>query len=323
MCYFCPCFFTDLPAFQTFMKVKGFTRIFLPLLVLLSIFACKPEEVKPTLLQTLEAEARFSMFREALTITDLAKEFDGDLYYTFFVPPNTAFESYMTKKGYASLSAIPVADLKNLILYHIQLGILEAENIQTQYVLSLAGGPKDYPLVWQVVVDGSVKINNSEMTELNKRCGDGMIHVMNSVIELPSMQDLLDMNEQLSTMKELLVRGKLYDTLATEGPYTLFVANNSVFNNFFKYHPQFSKIADLSDSDAEGLASYHIMNRLLRYEDVQNNYEGKLYTTFNFDHDIKIASSDKVVFNDSISAVLLNLQATNGVIHVISDVLEY
>ncbi|MDP3452020.1 MAG: fasciclin domain-containing protein [Bacteroidales bacterium] len=60
-----------------------------------------------------------SLVREAIVITGLQSLYSQAGPRTFILPRNPGFRAYMTTNKYASLSAIPVATLTELLKYHI------------------------------------------------------------------------------------------------------------------------------------------------------------------------------------------------------------
>lgn len=60
-----------------------------------------------------------SLMEEAIVAAGMQDYYSGSTEYTFIVPSDDAFSSYLKANKYASLSAIPVPILKNLLLYHI------------------------------------------------------------------------------------------------------------------------------------------------------------------------------------------------------------
>ncbi len=60
-----------------------------------------------------------SLVKEAITLTGLQSLYSQAGPRTFILPRNPGFRAYMTTNKYASLSAIPVATLTELLKYHI------------------------------------------------------------------------------------------------------------------------------------------------------------------------------------------------------------
>jgi len=60
-----------------------------------------------------------SLFESAVELTGLQSFYSGADLRTFIVPRNSALRSYLKTNRYASVAAIPVATLSNIVKYHI------------------------------------------------------------------------------------------------------------------------------------------------------------------------------------------------------------
>lgn len=60
-----------------------------------------------------------SLMEQAVTAAGMTNYYDGTTAYTFIVPRNSAFRDYLKTNKYASLSAVPVATLQNVLKYHL------------------------------------------------------------------------------------------------------------------------------------------------------------------------------------------------------------
>jgi len=60
-----------------------------------------------------------SLMEEAITAAGLQNYYSGTTEYTFIVPRNSAFRTYMKTNKYANIAAIPVATLTSVLKYHL------------------------------------------------------------------------------------------------------------------------------------------------------------------------------------------------------------
>ncbi len=72
-----------------------------------------------TVWEFIQQTDSLSLMKEAITAAGMQDYYSGSTEYTFIVPRNSAFRTYMEDNGYASISDIPVATLQGVLGYHI------------------------------------------------------------------------------------------------------------------------------------------------------------------------------------------------------------
>ncbi|MDX2284970.1 MAG: fasciclin domain-containing protein [Bacteroidia bacterium] len=294
--------------------------------LLLAAPGCLPREPEyPTLVERL-ADPKFDRIRVALDSADFIQELDGSFYFTILCPTNEAFDAWLASKGYASIAEVPKTLLINTLNYHFQLGKIRLQDYFTTYVTTPAPAFGKFPIVYQVnTKNGIVTFNQSaKIIEGDILADDGVLHRTDKMLELPTVMSLLEIDEDLSILVEAIDRAKLRTYLSGPGPLTLFAAPNDVFEQYFDDEPGIASLSDMNDDQVRALIEYHILDRNLRNEDLAGSSIPVEYTTANPSYKIQIENAGSVIFiNDSIQVALMDLQCTNGVIHIVGDVLEY
>ena len=133
---------------------------------------------------------------------------------------------------------------------------------------------------------------------------------------LPSIAEIAAGDPNFSTLVAALDAAGLVDTLAGEGQFTVFAPTNDAFAAL----PEGTVDALLADpsGDLTQILLYHVVDGVARAADVVNMTEA---TTLN-GAPIAIAVVDGAVkLNDSVNVVTTDIEASNGVIHVIDGVL--
>ncbi|WP_338395220.1 fasciclin domain-containing protein [Fulvitalea axinellae] len=102
----------------------------------------KPDWLKGTTIETLEAKGNFSLFIEAMRVSgyDMTVSQGAN---TVFAPTDEAFDRYLSKKGYSSVSDIPKPDLKALIATHILSAPYSKEQMLSSSVWAPTGPDSD------------------------------------------------------------------------------------------------------------------------------------------------------------------------------------
>ncbi len=129
--------------------------------------------------------------------------------------------------------------------------------------------------------------------------------------------------EELSISLEALQRVYIYNTISTYGPYTFFVPNNDAWSDYFNLHNH-SSLKDVDDQTLEEIFEYHILPVLKMTETFENGIMNEQDTTVNGDRLLLDISNglDQVLINNRSEIVESDIEAWNGVIHVVDQVLE-
>jgi uncharacterized surface protein with fasciclin (FAS1) repeats len=112
-----------------------------------------------------------------------------------------------------------------------------------------------------------------------------------------------------------LVATGLDSTLASGGPFTVFAPTDDAFDAFEAENP--GVLAGLSTEQLSDVLLYHVVDGWAGAADLQ---DGASVPTLLADASLAVDLSSGVVVNDS-TVTAANIVATNGVIHVIDQVL--
>ncbi len=119
---------------------------------------------------------------------------------------------------------------------------------------------------------------------------------------------------QFNTLIAALQAAGLADTLATGGPFTVFAPTDEAFAEI----PQEQLAALLEDTEAlTAILTYHVVSGTVRAEQVV----GLERATTLQGNDVTITVSDYGVRIDEAKVVATDIEASNGVIHVIDTVI--
>ncbi len=257
----------------------------------------------PSIVEIAVATPELSTLVSALQSADLVDALSGDGPFTVFAPTNEAFDA---------LDAIPTGDaLKEVLLYHVASGKFTAEDlIQGETVTALQGDEVTIELDGDgnVILNGSIKVMMADIEASN-----GIIHIIEGVLlppaDLPSIVEIAINTPDLSTLVAALQSADLVDALSGEGPFTVFAPTNAAFD----------ALDAIPDGDAlKEVLLYHVASGNFSTEDLLTaetvtTLQGEEVTIEIFDGD--------VVLNGEIVVKMADIEASNGIIHVINGVL--
>lgn len=240
--------------------------------------------------------------------------------FTVFAPTNDAFASFSTENDIASVLAnhvIPGATA-------ISTGLTNSY-VNTAAMLS---GTMT-PLSMYINVDSGVTINGgSNVVAADIVATNGVIHAVDAVIDLPTIATFATSNEALSILVDALAYADTgsptvpyINTVsnATTGPFTVFAPANTAFVDLLA-ELEISALTDLTPGQVDAVLLYHIVNANVQSGQLQSGTVGTLGGNITADA-TAFTLTDPNDRTSNIVTSLVDIQAANGVVHVIDKVL--
>ncbi|MBL7802258.1 MAG: fasciclin domain-containing protein [Saprospiraceae bacterium] len=293
--------------------------------------ACKDDNdtVAPNNITDLAANtADLSTLVEAVKYAGLEDVLNGNTAgkFTVFAPTNAAFSSLLSSLGATKLSDLPSSAVKDILLYHVVAGEVRAANVTTGYVpSSLNFTGSTFPVSLFANTASGVKINEATVTTADVLADNGVVHIIDKVMVPPTVVNHALNNPNFSILVAALTRSDLgvdyVGVLSGTGPFTVFAPTNSAFAALLTE----LNVADLNAIDAATL------NKVLQYHVVANANvrsgaltDGQVVPTFGGQNlTIDLDGGAKIIDanNRTSNIVVVDVQATNGVIHAIDKVI--
>ncbi len=250
--------------------------------------------------------------------------------YTVFAPSNTAFETFLSDNGFASLEDVPVDVLTQVLLNHVLEGEFNSSSLTTGYKSTLATESTTSNNL-SIYIDSAsgVKLNGiSEVSSPNQEASNGVVHIVDKVIALPTVVDFALADNTFSTLVTALTRSDLtFDyvtTLSTPNgtapaPFTVFAPTNDAFTDLLTELGAAS-LAEIDEPtlkatlDLHAVAGANVLAASLSDNMTVTTLGGDI--TANVTGGATLTDSNGRVSN----IIVTNVQAANGVIHVINKV---
>jgi len=170
------------------------------------------------------------------------------------------------------------------------------------------------------VTDQGVFVGNAMITMADINASNGVIHVIDTVLippEKPQQKDIIETATDAGNFTTLLAAinaTNLTDTLKGKGPFTVFAPTDEAFAAL----PNGTIEALLNDTSAlKKILLYHVAKGRLTAEDVANMSN---ITTLE-GQKLPVNVTDQGVFVGNATITMVDINASNGVIHVIDTVL--
>jgi len=287
-----------------------------------------------TIVVIAKANPNLSSLVAALEKADLATTLNASGSYTVFAPTNAAFTAFLSANGYGNLNAVPVPALKELLLNHVLSVKVKSTEITTGYVKTLAKGSASATNTLSMYIEksSSVDINGGKanggatVTTADIEASNGVIHVVDGVIGLPTIVNHAVANKNFTTLVAALTynpssgfAGILSGT--ANSPFTVFAPTNTAFTSFLT-ETGFSGLSAIPANVLQTTLKYHVvaganvLSTSLTNGQVVNTFASQSFTV-NLTGGAKITDT-----NNRVSTIIAtDVQCSNGIIHVIDKVL--
>ena len=294
-----------------------------------TVTACKDDEEQPkNIVELAQSDANLSTLVEAVVYADLAATLSGDTEYTVFAPTNAAFATLLQSLGVSKITDVDKATVKAILLNHVVAGEVKSGAITTGYVKSASpfGNTTSTLSLYLTKSGAGVTVNKDvNVTTADLDASNGVVHVVDKVIALPTIVNHALNNPNFSTLVAALTRSDLgvdYVTLLSgAGPFTVFAPTNDAF------------AALLTELGAPSLAAIDAatLNKVLQYHVVSGANvlaatltEGQQVTTFQggkFTINLAGGAKIKDLNNRTSNIIITDVQGANGVVHAIDKVI--
>ncbi|MEX0722868.1 MAG: fasciclin domain-containing protein [Gracilimonas sp.] len=229
--------------------------------------------------------------------------------FTVFAPTDDAFAD-LPDGLLASLTTDQLAEILQYHVLPIEVGSEDLEAAQTAASLTEES-------VYVTVDNGEVTVNGSAMVAAaDIFTNNGVVHAIDAVIlpnEFQNVVEIASKNYDLSTLVSLVVDAELVATLEGDGPFTVFAPTNAAFAEIS------STLEGLSAAQVEEVLLYHVAATEALAEDLSDGQT--ISTEQGEDITVSIDGESNVTLNGSVNVITVDLQGTNGVIHIIDGVL--
>lgn len=285
------------------------------------------QEVYDNIVDVLAKDGRFDTAYEAVIAAGLADTLaSADSTYTIFVPRDGAFNA-LNQQNPAALDFLlgePEGALTNVLLYHVVPGKLMSADVADRTSLTTLQGDD---ITVEVDEDGDVFINGARIVAVDIPAKNGVIHVINNVLvpenvtlpkapevmesDLETIAAILEEDGRFTTLLDALEATDLTNTFKSAGDYTLFAPTNEAFAALGD--------VELTEAQLRSILLFHVVSDPLTRDQLATD---DLVPTLFGGRPIFVNRDGPMIENLSGAGVeTFNIQASNGIIHVIDQVM--
>jgi len=255
----------------------------------------------------------FKTLAAALEAAGLVDALKSDGPFTVFAPTDEAFAALPKGTVETLLHPENKGLLRAILTYHVVPGrVLAADVVNLTEAKSLNGQRID------ISTDNGVRVDNANVVRTDIACSNGVIHVIDRVI-LPATDNLIELAAKAGSFQTLgaaIKAAGLAHVLSGDGPFTVFAPTDEAFAAL----PE-GTLASLLEPQ-----NRHALVEILRYHVVP----GRIYSSDALAaQTAATVEGSRVRFRlrggslmvDDANIVDADLEASNGVVHVIDRVI--
>lgn len=297
-------------------------------MVSMSLTSC--EDVEPVVVPAsnnvvdlLVADGNFSTLTAAVKKAGLVEDLSAAGPFTIFAPTNAAFGDFLKDNNLTADALLANPGLSGILTYHVVPANIASGDVKAGPVTSLSGNK------FYVSVDptGGIWINGDAMiTAVDKKASNGVIHTLDYVITAPSkniVEIALDKTKastpEFTQLVAALTRAGLVEAVngGKADNLTVFAPTDAAFRQLYK-DLGVAGVNEIPLDLLKNVLLYHVVPARAFSQDLRN---GSSLPTLLEGKTLKVDLPGLMINKSKLVATMLNIHATNGVIHVIDKVI--
>lgn len=266
------------------------------------------------IVETAIAAGSFKTLVAAVGAAGLVDTLKGKGPFTVFAPTDEAFARLPKGTVEHLLKPENKQELVSILTYHVIAGRVASTDVMKWDGVSTVNGQR---LAFKAQGD-SVTIDNAGLVKADIACSNGLIHVVDNVL-LPESKNLVQVAAAAGSFKTLLAAAtaaELAETLSTGGPFTIFAPTDAAFAKLPAGTVE-SLLLPENKGKLQRILKYHVVSG--RVDKATAASAGKAATLEG--GTVHLTASDKGLKVKNANIVATDIDASNGIIHVIDTVL--
>lgn len=254
----------------------------------------------------------------SFTYIDILSSRDAPAPFTVFAPTNAAFSDFLDELGFASLGDVPTDALESTLNTHVIANVNIRSEDLTDGTANTLGDPIEIDAENAVITDQNGRMINITITDV--QAGNGVIHVVDKVIApddvIETTFEIISESPDHTILEQALKDADLVSAL-NSGEFTIFAPTDAAFGNI--------DISGLSAEEVKNVLMNHVVEGTNMSADLTNMYVNTLAEE-NLSGDannlsLYINIDSGVMLNGMATVMAADLEATNGVVHVVDEVI--
>ena len=268
----------------------------------------------PSLVEVAEEAGNFTTIIELAETVGLTTTLQFLGPFTAFAPTDDAFDALFEQVDPSTLTGEQIAFI---LTYHVLFDEVLSTDLGPQQAVPTAAEELVYITSDEdgVVVNGSSNVIQADITDPV----NGVIHAVDQVLLPNAFLNLVQVAAKNFELQQLVGAASQFpdivEVLSNDGPFTVFAPNNEAFEEISE------TVEGLSEEQVREVLTYHVIEGTVFSSDLEAS---QTVTTLN-GQELEITVSDGTVTitaeGSTATVVTADIEANNGVIHIIESVL--
>jgi uncharacterized surface protein with fasciclin (FAS1) repeats len=272
------------------------------------------------LVQLAASVPSLSTLVTAIKAADLVQTLSGPGPFTVFAPNNGAFAALPSGVLDHLLKPENKKELVEVLTYHVAAGQVLSKDLKDHERIKTVQGAD----VTAFLAHGKVYINNAEVIAADNLATNGVAHIIEKVLLPPHLEQQYADNivqlalatPDLSTLVTALKAGDLVSALEGPGPFTVFAPTNEAFAALPPGVLE-KLLKPENKKELVEVLTYHVASGNVQSKDLKNHEQIKTLEGA----DVQIFINHQGVFVNYAQVIKADIEASNGVVHLINKVL--
>lgn len=307
------------------MKKKILFNLILAAVAITSIISCssdddaaEPINNEPTTFEIIANSPEHTILEDLLISAGLDTALNSGTY-TVFAPTDAAF-------GNINTSRLSTEEVENILLNHVVEGSAESSSLETSYLKTLAteqftGSGNNLSL--HVNVGASITLNNGPtVTGPDNLASNGVVHIVDEVITIPDVTTFATADPNFEVLVQALTRDDQPDFVGilssfdNPAPFTILAPTNDAFSDLLA-ELELNSLADIETAVLTSTLNTHVVaGANITSTNLPSGTVETLGDTFELNGTTITDQNGR-----TIEIIVTDVQAGNGVIHVVDTVI--
>lgn len=144
---------------------------------------------------------------------------------------------------------------------------------------------------------------------------DTIMPVTNTIVDVA-------VNNNLSSLVAAVTRADLAGTLSSPGPFTVFAPTNEAFQGLLDSNADWNSVNDIPVETLRSVLLFHVLSGEVKSTDLADIYVNTSSTGPNDEAlSLQVEVTGAIEFNGDAKPVIVDVEASNGVVHVVDKVM--
>ena len=258
-----------------------------------------------------------TLLEAAVGAANLVDALSAEGPFTVFAPTDAAISALVEALEITAEDLLALPNLGEILQYHVVAGAaMSGDLTDGQEIETLLGEN-----VTVTINAEGVFINDAQVTAADIEAGNGVVHVIDAVLLPPApvtntVVDVIVNSEDHTLLEAAVIAADLVDALSAEGPFTVFAPTDSAI----------TVLVEALEITAEDLLALPNLGDILQYHVVAGAAmsgdltDGQEIETL-LGSNVTVTINAEGVFINDAQVTVADIEADNGVVHVIDAVL--